>query len=55
MTVFGVIFWGSCIVVIGVSYFCEKKFGTKSPELSNRELEHQEITRVTHSNSRPKL
>lgn len=55
MTIFGYIFWGACLFIIGLSYFMEKKYGSKGLDKDKNMLEREEITRVTHTNDRPRF
>ena len=55
MTIFGYLFWGICILAIALGFFMQKKYGTKAPDKSNKDIMNEEIARNTHSNDRPRL
>ncbi|UPM56258.1 hypothetical protein [Gottfriedia acidiceleris] len=55
MTLFGYLFWGFIVVAIAFGFFMQKKFGTKAPDKSESQKLHEEITRQTHNNDRPRF
>lgn len=55
MTLFGYLFWGIGILAIALGFYMEKKYGTKAPDKSNKDILNEEITRQTHSNDRPRI
>jgi hypothetical protein len=55
MTLMGYLFWGICLVAILYAFFMEKKFGTKAPHRTETQALHEEITRVSHNNDRPRI
>ncbi|GGI17867.1 hypothetical protein [Gottfriedia solisilvae] len=55
MTIFGYLFWGIGLFAIALGFFMQKKYGTKAPIKSNKEIMNEEITRITHSNDRPRI
>ncbi|MET3195654.1 hypothetical protein [Bacillus sp. OAE603] len=55
MTLFGYLFWGIGILAIALGFFMQKKYGTKAPVKSNKDIMNEEIARNTHSNDRPRI
>ena len=55
MTWLGSIFWGTCIIVISVGFFMQRKYGTGSPEKKIKQTTNEEIARNTHNNDRPRF
>ena len=55
MTLFGYLFWGFIVIAIAFGFFMQKKFGTKAPNKTESQTLHEEITRQTHNNDRPRF
>ncbi|WP_179194819.1 hypothetical protein [Bacillus sp. EAC] len=55
MTIIGYLFWGICFVAVIFAFFMEKKFGTTAPHKTEHQVLHEELTRISHNNDRPRL
>lgn len=55
LTLFGYLFWEFIVVAIVFGFFMQKKFGTKAPDKTESQKLHEEITRQTHNNDRPRF
>jgi hypothetical protein len=55
MTLFGYLFWGICLGAVIFAFFMEKNLGTTAPYKTEHQVLHEEITRLSHNNERPRL
>ncbi|MCM3734487.1 hypothetical protein M3215_01195 [Bacillus cytotoxicus] len=45
MTIFGIIFWSICILLIGVGFFLQRKYKSEAPNKSANQTIHEELGR----------
>lgn len=55
MTLIGYLFWVLCLAAIIIAFFAEKKIGTTKPHKTEHQALNDEITRLSHSNDRPRF
>lgn len=45
MTIFGIIFWSICILLISVGFFLQRKYKSEAPNKSTNQTIHEELGR----------